>query len=54
LKNRELGQLSQYAMGYGVADQLGLITKKSKREILGNQQAMYEVVKALTTETFIS
>jgi hypothetical protein len=41
-------------MGYGVADQLRLITKEPNREILWNQQAVYEAVKALMMETTLN
>jgi hypothetical protein len=37
--------------GYGVTDQLRLITKGLNCEILGTQPIMYEVVKAFMAET---
>jgi hypothetical protein len=40
-------------LGYGVADQVRLITKELNHKILGNQRTMYELVMALTTETSI-
>jgi hypothetical protein len=38
------------ATGYGVADQLRLITKDPEREIFLNHGAMYEAVKTFITE----
>jgi hypothetical protein len=42
------------ATDYGVADQYRLIIKDPKRELYGNQPAMYEIMKAFITETSLA
>jgi hypothetical protein len=42
------------AMGYDITNKLRLIIKELNREILCNQPAMYEAVKALITETLLT